>query len=69
MDEGFVISNPIQRMMWWKYLAFECGISPNDFNRSTISDIRAIMTIKGAMGAKAQRNKKVQDMMNKVRFN
>jgi len=55
-------------LLWWKTIAFECGISPAEFRRSRLSDIKEIMEIKSAVSMKNQRNKKVQDLMNKVRF-
>jgi len=58
----------LQKLIWWKSIAFECGISPREFNKSRLKDLQEIMQIKSAVGMKQQRNKKVQDMMNKVRF-
>jgi len=55
--------------MWWMCIAFECGISPREFKKCRIGDIQEIMQIKSAVGMKKQRNQKVQDLMNKVRFN
>jgi len=54
--------------MWWKSIAFECGISPREFRASRLADIQEIMQVKSAVGMKQQRNRKVQDLMNKVRF-
>ena len=54
--------------MWWKAIAYENGISPLEFDRCRISDIKAIMRIKSAVAEKEKRNRKVQDLMSKVRF-
>ena len=49
-------------------MAFENGISPAEFRRSRISDIRDIMMVKSAISEKEKRNKKVNDLMKNVRF-
>jgi hypothetical protein len=68
MDDGFIIRDKKSLLVWWKTIAFECGISPAEFRRCRMSDIEEIMEIKSAVGMKSQRNKKVHDLMNKVRF-
>lgn len=54
--------------MWYKTIAFECGVSPKEFRNSRMSDIQEIMEIKSMVSQKNKRNRKVHDMMNKVRF-
>ena len=68
MDEGFAIKDRKQLLMWWKYVAFENGISPSEFNNCKLSDIKEVVSLKNAMGAKELRNRKVRDMINRVRF-
>jgi len=54
--------------LWWKTIAFECGISTAEFRKCKKSDLIEVMTIKSSIADKQNRNKKVQDLMNKVRF-
>lgn len=68
MESGFIIQDPKAKLIWWKTIAFECGISPSEFRKSRKSDIEEIMRVKSAVAQKNQRNKKVQDLMNNVRF-
>jgi len=68
VDGVFAIINKRDKLVWWKTIAFECGISPTQFRKCRISDIEEIMTIKSIVSQKGKRNQKVQDMMNQVRF-
>jgi len=53
--------------LWLKYKFFEAGISPNEFRKCQIRDIKDIMDIKEAMDTRAMRNAKVRDMMARMR--
>ena len=55
-------------MLWIKYKFFEAGISPHEFRKCQIRDIRDIMDIKGAIDKKALREKKIQDMIAKMQY-
>lgn len=50
---------------WWKYLCFEKGIN---FRNINLKDLKEIMEIKGAVMDRQMREKKVRDLLNKVRF-
>jgi len=45
--------------MWAKYKFFEAGISPKDFNKCKVKDIKEIMEIKSAIDEKASREAKI----------
>jgi hypothetical protein len=44
------------------------GISPNEFNKSKVKDIREIMEIHEAIGQKGMREAQIKNMMSKVMY-
>jgi hypothetical protein len=55
-------------MLWLKYKFFEQGISPREFRKCQIRDIKDIMDIKDAVDSRAMREAEVRDMMAKMRY-
>lgn len=55
-------------MLWIKYKFFEQGISPEEFRRCQVRDLRDIMDIKNAMDTRAIRESKIRDMIARMRY-
>jgi len=66
--DGFLIQDPKAKLLWWKYLAFEKGISTREFHECELKDIKEVIAIKTGIEQKKKRNKSVQDLMNRARF-
>jgi len=62
-----MIKDPKAQLIWYRTVAFENGISPSEFNKSKLSDIKEVMAVKSAVAMKGKRNQKVQDLMNQVK--
>ena len=56
-----------EALEWFKYQAFEKGISPREFGKCKISDIRNIQAIKTAIDYRAIRESNIRDMVAKMR--
>ncbi len=54
--------------MWLKYQFFEKGISPHEFRKCRVRDIKEIMDIKTAIEDRAMREKKVRDMRANLKY-
>ena len=54
--------------MWIKYKFFEKGISPHEFRKCRVKDIKEIMDIKGAIDERAMREKKIRDMRAQMKY-
>jgi len=54
--------------MWSKYQFFEKGISPNEFRKCRMKDIKEIMEVKNAINERAMREQKVKNMIAKMRY-
>jgi len=54
--------------LWLKYKFFEAGISPQEFRKCQIRDIKDIMDIKNAMDVRAMRDNKVKEMMARMKY-
>jgi len=52
--------------LWAKYQFFERGISPEEFKKTQIRDLRDIMEIKNAVKEKNIREEKVREMISKM---
>ena len=52
--------------MWAKYKFFEAGISPKDFNKCKVKDIKEIMEIKSAIDEKTSREAKIKAAMMRM---
>jgi len=50
------------------YAFWEKGVSPREFKKNQMRDIRKIMQIKSAIGQKELRVKELNDLMNKAKF-
>ena len=61
------MENSIESMMWLKYKCFEVGISPNEFRKCQIRDIKDIMELKNAVDERALREQKVREMMGTLK--
>jgi len=55
-------------MMWLKYQFFEKGISPHEFRKCWVKDIKEIMDIKGAIDERAMREQKVREMRANMKY-
>ncbi len=65
---GFKLTNPYDVMDWWMYLFWKQGISPREFKKNQMRDIKKIMQIKNAINEKEMREAQVRELMNKVKF-
>lgn len=54
-------------MIWFKYKFFESGISPDEFKKCQLRDIKDIFDIKNAIDKRASREQKVRDMIAKMK--
>jgi len=50
-----------------KYKFFEQGISPEEFRKCQMRDVRDIMDIKNEIEIRAQRNAKVREMISRMK--
>ena len=50
-----------------KYKFFEAGISPREFRKCQMRDIKDIMDIKNAIDQRAKREREVQNMIAQMR--
>ena len=65
---GFIIENSAEGMLWLKYKFFEQGISPHEFRKCQMRDIKDIMDIKDTIDSKAMREVEVRDMIARMRY-
>jgi len=54
--------------MWLKYKFFEVGISPNEFRKCRMKDIKEIIQIKGAIDERAMREQKIRNMRANMKY-
>jgi len=54
-------------LLWAKYQFFEKGISPEEFKRTQMRDLRDIMEIKNAVKDKQLREEKVREMIESMK--
>jgi len=54
--------------MWAKLKFFHAGISPREFRKTRTSDILEIMEIENAREEKIERERKMQEKMNKLKW-
>ena len=50
------------------YVFWEKGISPREFKKTWMKDVKMIMKIKNAIGEKEMREAQIRKMMSKVRY-
>lgn len=50
-----------------KYKFFEAGISPTEFRKCQMRDMRDIMDIKNSVDERAMREQKIQNMIGQMR--
>ena len=55
-SEPVFIKDPKHKLLWFKYLFFEQGISPKEFNDTRMKDIMDIVDIHDAFRSKENRN-------------
>lgn len=65
-DQGFILENSKEILLWYKYQFFERGIGPDEFRRSQMRDIKDIMQINNAVKEKQIREEKVREMMSRT---
>ncbi len=63
-----MITDSAEGVMWLKYQFFEKGISPHEFRKCRVKDIKEIMDIKEAIDDKAMREKTISDMRAQMRY-
>ena len=54
--------------MWLKYQFFQAGISPYEFRKCRVKDIKEIMDVKGAIDERAMREQKIRNMRAKMQY-
>ncbi len=54
--------------MWFKYLCFERGISPEEFKKSEMRDIEDILSIKNAVDNKIKNENEIQAAMMQMKY-
>lgn len=63
-----MINDPKEGAMWLKYQFFQAGISPHEFRKCRVKDIKEIMEIKGAIDERAMREQKIRSMRAQMRY-
>jgi hypothetical protein len=58
----------VEKLMWAKLKFFHAGISPREFRKTRTSDILEIMEIENAREEKIERERKMQEKMNKLKW-
>lgn len=56
-----------EALLWIKYKFFEMGISPREFRKCQMRDIKDIMDIKNAIDKRAIREQKIREMVGRMR--
>ncbi len=54
-------------MLWWKYQAFQKGISTREFNKCTMKDLKEVFMLEDGIKDKAQREANIQKLMGEIR--
>jgi len=65
--QDIVFKTRQEEILWWKTVAFDKGISPNEYNNSKLKDLKEIFYLRNVIEAKKARERKVQDIRNKMR--
>jgi len=65
---GFQITNKADQIRWMKYVAFQNGISPREYDRIAWRDVMDIMRINTAIAEKQMSEAEVQKMMRGMRW-
>ena len=65
--QDIVFKTRQEEILWWKAVAFDKGISPNEYNNSKLKDLKEIFYLRNVIEAKKARERKVQDIRNKMR--
>jgi len=55
-------SNREENLLWTKHLFWEKGISPNEFRKCQMRDIKDIMDIENSKQIKIQRERKIKEL-------
>lgn len=64
---GFILNRPSDLIAWWMYCAYTKGISPKEFKKCKISDIKVIMGIDSAINEKNMREAQIRKLMSQVK--
>jgi len=64
---GFKFDSIEESLLWIKYKFFESGISPTEFRKCQMRDIRDIMDIKNSIDQRMMREQKIQNMIGKMK--
>jgi len=62
-----MLENGTEALLWLKYKFFEAGISPNEFRKCQLRDIKDIMDLKNTVEERAMREQKVREMMSRMK--
>ena len=65
--QDIVFKTRQEEILWWKTVAFDKGISPNEYNNSKLKDLKEIFYLRNVIEAKKARERRVQDLRNKMR--
>ena len=65
---GFVIEDKRKILAWWKYLCFRHGISPREFKKCLMKDIKEIMYIERQISSKELREAELQKMISNMKW-
>jgi PHP family Zn ribbon phosphoesterase len=55
-------------LLWFKYISFEKGISPREFNQISMRDIEDLMKIRTALNNKQTRKSNINQLMSKIKW-
>lgn len=55
-----------EAIVWLKYKFFEKGISPNEFKKCQMRDIREVMDIQEAIEDRKKREDEIQDAISRM---
>jgi len=65
-NEPVLIKDPKHKLMYYKYMFFKNGISPAEFNKTDMRDIKAMLDIDNAMSSKKDRAVYIQNLQNQM---
>ena len=54
-------------LLWAKQKFYEMGISPSEFKKCKVRDIRDVLEISSEIGLKRKREQEVQEIMNNLK--
>ena len=65
---GFQLSGIREALIFYKWLYWKKGISGREFKKEQLRDIKDIMAIETAVGQKELSEKRIRDLISKVKY-